>query len=83
MDRHAGPGRIRLIEADHFPQLLKAIELGTTFHRFKGIVFKKHPVTHRVHDFLFGLEVVVYRAFCEAAQFLDNILNRGILIPFF
>ena len=80
---HIGTGCVCLIQPDYFTQLLEPVQIGATFHCLEGVIFKKHTVTHRIHDFLFGLEVVVYRTFRKASQFIHDVLNRGVLVALF
>ena len=83
LDGHAGAGSVGLVQPHRLLQLLQAVQVGAFAHRLEGIILEKHPVPHRVQDLLLGLEMVVDRAFGQAAQLVHNVLDGGVVVAFF
>ena len=83
LDIHILSVPIGLIQPYHLPDLFQAVQIIPAHDGLKGVVFLKHPVPHRIHDFLLGFEMVVNRSLGQPVQLVHDILDRGVLIALF
>ena len=83
LHRPAGACLVALVQADGLPELFQGVQVGAALDGLEGVIFQEHPVPHRVHDLLLGLEVVVHRPLGQAPQTVHDVLDGGILVPLF